>query len=197
MLQRNKMLLRTKTFRWCSDPSHKKAIQLIWSYQWRPHIDHGNPWWLCMAWWINHPNSNYMQCILFPLWLMENLVCLKFNKINNACSLSIYPWMRIVHKICTLVWWYWNTICIWFALSNFKSPRTTSLCSHIFLVLRDHGVYMYVCLHLKMEFRLCARGRQWCGIIHYYGWTASIKPRLLFSCAGYMYASWGLSLISV
>jgi len=48
-----------------------------------------------------------------------------------------------------------------------------------------------------MEFRSCARGRQWCGIIHYYWWTASIKPRLLFSRAGYMYASWGLSLSSV
>ena len=24
------------------------------------------------------------------------------------------------------------------------------------------------CLHLKMEFRSCARVRQWCGIIHYY-----------------------------
>jgi len=45
---------------------------------------------------------------------------------------------------------------------------------------------------LKMEFCPCARGRQWCGIIHYYWWTASIKPRLLFSRAGY--ASWGLSL---
>ena len=45
-----------------------------------------------------------------------------------------------------------------------------------------------------MEFRSCARGRQWCGIIYYYWWTASIKPRLLFSRAGY--ASWGLSLSS-
>jgi len=51
------------------------------------------------------------------------------------------------------------------------------------------------CLHLKMEFCWCARGRQWCGIVHYHWWTASIKPRLLFSRAGY--ASWGLSLSSV
>jgi len=56
--------------------------------------------------------------------------------------------------------------------------------------------WVHACyLHLKIEFRSCATGRQWCGIIHYYWLTASIKPRLLFSCANY--ASWGLSLSSV
>jgi len=68
------------------------------------------------------------------------------------------------------------------------SVLLSSLCSHIFLVLRDH--WLYVCLHLKMEFRSCARGRQWCGIFHYHWWTASIKPRLLFSHSGLV--SWGL-----
>jgi len=71
------------------------------------------------------------------------------------------------------------------------SPRTSSLCSHIFLVLRDH--WLYVCLHLKMEFRSCARGRQWCDIFHYHWWTASIKPRLLFSHSGLV--SWGLPFL--
>ena len=51
------------------------------------------------------------------------------------------------------------------------------------------------CLHLKMEFCSCARGRQWCGIIHYHWWAASMGPRLLFSRTGY--ASWGLSFSSV
>jgi len=69
------------------------------------------------------------------------------------------------------------------------SPRTSSLCSS------PQGSCIVCCLHLKMEFRSCARGRQWCGIIHYYWWTASIKPRLLFSRAGF--ASWGLSRSSV
>ena len=43
--------------------------------------------------------------------------------------------------------------------------------------------------------RSCAMWRQWCCIFHYHWWTASIKPRLLFSYAGY--ASWGISLFSV
>ena len=57
------------------------------------------------------------------------------------------------------------------------------------------GIMECTCVHLKMEFCSCARGRQWCGIIHYFCWTASIKPRLLFSRA--VYASWGLFLSSV
>ena len=46
-----------------------------------------------------------------------------------------------------------------------------------------------------MGFRSYARGHRWCGIIYYYWWTSSIKPRLLLSRTGY--ASWGLSLSSV
>jgi len=38
-----------------------------------------------------------------------------------------------------------------------------------------------------------ARGRQWCGIFHYHWWTASIKPRLLFSHSGLV--SWGLPFL--
>jgi len=75
------------------------------------------------------------------------------------------------------------------------SPRTTSLCSHIFSGPQGSWSVHVCCLHLKMEFRSFTRGRQWCGIIHFYWWIASIKPRLLFSRAGYAY--WGLSLSSV
>jgi len=92
-------------------------------------------------------------------------------------------------------------LCLLFILFQFRhmclcggckmSPRTSSLCSHIFLVLRDH--WLYVCLHFKMEFHSCARGRQWCGIFHYHWWTASIKPRLLFSHSGLV--SWGLPFL--
>jgi len=74
--------------------------------------------------------------------------------------------------------------------------RTTSLCSHVFLVLRDHGVCMcIVCIWEWSSAHALGGGRRWCGIIHYYWWTASIEPGLLFSRAGY--ASWGLSLSSV
>jgi len=51
------------------------------------------------------------------------------------------------------------------------------------------------CLHLKIEFRSCARGRQWCGIFHYDWWTALIKRGFYFPHADY--ASWGLYQVLV
>jgi len=54
----------------------------------------------------------------------------------------------------------------------------------------NQGSWVVCCLHLKIEFRSCARGRQWWDIFHYQWWAASIKPTLLFFHAGY--ASWGL-----
>ena len=64
-------------------------------------------------------------------------------------------------------------------LQGDKVVSVSSLCSYIVLVLRNHR--LYVIYILKIEFRSCARGRQWCVICHYHWWTASIKPRLLCS----------------
>jgi len=93
--------------------------------------------------------------------------------------------------------------------SNTMSDINTSpkaLCYNLFKLALNSELYLsgpqgswsiHVCCLCwkKMEFRSCAMELQCCGIIHYYWWTASIKPRLLFSGAGY--ASWGLSLSSV
>ena len=49
------------------------------------------------------------------------------------------------------------------------------------IFLGPQGSWIVWCLYLKIQFRFCAWGHQWCGIIHDHWWTASIKPRLLFS----------------
>jgi len=59
-------------------------------------------------------------------------------------------------------------------------------CSLVLLCffLRSSGIIV-CCLHLKIVFRSCPRGRQWWGIFHYRWWTAAIKQKLLFSpCKG-------------
>jgi len=119
-----------------------------------------------------------------------------YNTVNIANIKQNERPYPITHNFFTYILLAFNFIWDCMALTcniinTWLSPRTSSLCSHIFPVLRDH--WLYVCLHLKMEFPSCARGRQWCEIFHYHCWTASIKPRLLFfhSCL----VSWGLPFL--
>ena len=54
------------------------------------------------------------------------------------------------------------------------SPRTTTFCSHTFPGLP--GSWIVCCLHLKIDYRPCARGwgRKWCNIFHYHWWITLI-----------------------
>ena len=58
------------------------------------------------------------------------------------------------------------------------SSHNTLLCSYIFW---SAGIMDCVSIVLKNEFHLCARGCLLCGIFYYHRWTASVKPRLLYS----------------
>ena len=64
--------------------------------------------------------------------------------------------------------------------STGRRLHTLSLCSYIFFWCSVLGSQILCCLHLKIGFHSCARGRHWCSIFHYHWWTASVKPRLLF-----------------
>jgi len=91
-----------------------------------------------------------------------------------------------------LKWVFHLTNNIWTRLSLFSQKLWYISIFNKFFI-RDY--WLYVCLHLKMEFHSCARGRQWCGIFHYHWCTASIKPRLLFSHSGLV--SWGLPFLQL
>jgi len=76
---------------------------------------------------------------------------------------------------------------------QFLTVFTITVNNVILSTYLSNSLSLTVCLHLKMEFRSCARERQWLGIFHYHWWTASIKPRLLFSHSGLV--SWGLPFL--
>ena len=86
----------------------------------------------------------------------------------NCRYTSVDRLFTVLAKVAQSVVWYQD-----------KDTRNTSLCSYIFLVLWN---LRFVCwLYLKIEFCSWAIGCKWCGILHNNWWTASIKPRLLFS----------------
>jgi len=76
------------------------------------------------------------------VWYHSLLLMNNFNKTEAAvfscrlCFLGAFPFISLI--LLTIA----GVKCLCGGCK--KSPRTTSLCSHIFLVLMDHGVYMYV-----------------------------------------------------
>jgi len=138
--------------------------------------------------WINKVNAS-PQIIFENLYILVTnafiiskpkliLWCLNKSSIDLATRFKIRMYLLNGEKHLTLI-------------RDQQILTSFILCSHIFLVLRDH--WLYVCLQLKMEFRSCARGRQWCSIFRYHWWTASIKPRLQFSHSDLV--SWGLPFL--
>jgi len=61
----------------------------------------------------------------------------------------------------------------------FKSVTHSSLCSYIFLVLRDHVLYLFTFENIVPLMRL---GFQWCGAFHYHWWTTSKTEAVVFPC---------------
>ena len=81
----------------------------------------------------------------------------------------------------------------------------TAICTKTILLFHNNLLYnrptvkhdfKHMCVHFVHNWDLRNTTIwHWCGIFHYHRWKASIKPRLLFSHAGF--ASWGLSSVKL
>ena len=128
---------------------------------------------------INLPKGNWRH------HLLSNKV------VQNSCPLILDNNQSKFSVICVRFMYKYLALCYIFSFFN---PTPIVFFKDISCSCTQ-GSWIVCCLHLKIEFRSCPRRRQRCGIFHYLWWTASIKPKLLFSHAGY--ASPGLSLFSV
>jgi len=134
--------------------------------------------WIAFSWkgWHKKDISVFFQASHFVCWL--SCLCFICHPTESMRQLFKNRWVD--NKVSIVVLFHVMTLAM------------TLSCAHLlrWCWLRVHkDIPQYIWSQSKFKWR------QWCGIIHYHWWTASIKPRLLFSRAGY--ASWGLSLSSV
>ena len=165
-----------------------------------------HPWSASVHWRINRSTSDLSKC---RIWLYLPDILLSSNWLVMTSRPQHVAVQRSQRQVLWIGFLYIDRpacfmlcSCISFPANGITKVSTFNMCPVSSKVEYSATTRwgMRYCLvrklaFLKLEFCLCARRRQWCGIIHYHWWTASIKPRLLFSRAGY--ASWGLSLSSV
>jgi len=102
----------------------------------------------------------------------------QFNSIqfNSTLYFNICQCFNIRKKNCVEKAWPANVTCVRLLLqlvfsasvAAVKSRPVLHHCSVIFSGPQGSRSVHVCCLHLKIEFRSCARGCQWCGYIHYY-----------------------------
>ena len=118
-------------------------------------------------------NDNFQPLLLYlDLYTWSRFIVIHVNGLQNALLLKLF------HV---------------FTHSKWKSHIYPRVCVVIFS--GHQGSWIVLMLTFDYRVRLMRQGPQWCGIFNYYWWTATIKPRLLFSHAGH--ASWRLFLFAV
>ena len=100
------------------------------------------------------------------VWHHSLLLTNSFNKTEagvfsyRLCFLRAFPFISLILLTTAVV----KCLC-----GGCKMSPVLHHCVVIFFSGPQGSWSVHVCcLHLKMEYRSCARGLQWCGIIHYY-----------------------------
>jgi len=110
---------------------------------------------------ISHGNGCYQIISIRNIFLRFNLSVNIINRANLPTGSA-----RTLFTLCDSA----NLFTIHIEMTV-KCRSVLHHCVVIFSGPQTQRSWIECCLHLKIEFCSCARGRQWCGIFHYHWWT--------------------------